>query len=270
MEFLKLTWAITAGEKRIVDPRNHRGIGPIIFGVFVIMLLGCETVSELPAGNAGVVGSLTTGPLSVSVNSSGEIAFEVSPVMSIPTPIGTFAVGIYYDAVNGFGGNEYLLVIRANGKDCVYNLNGQDFDVEFDAGYYEAIDIRKRGTNTFIEIEGPGANLDCGASIVRTRQQQAAPSNFRCAGAYGPSLVVGMRFTVPYGDGPTGVYTRPNSVPQKGLVPEGQGGLVVGGPVCVEGREGNLISWQVQADNGLRGWVSEGYPHSNYRWVAPE
>ncbi|MEO1665350.1 MAG: hypothetical protein AAFU54_11995 [Chloroflexota bacterium] len=190
--------------------------------------------------------------------------------MSIPTPIGTFAVGLYYDAVNGFGGREYLLVIRANGQDCVYDLNGQDFDVQFEAGYYDAIEIRKRGTNTFIEIEGPGANLNCGASVIRARQQQAAPASFQCAGAYGPNLIVGMRFTVPYGDGPSAVYTRPNAVPILGRVPEGQGGMVVGGPTCVRGQEGNLIAWQVQSDSGLRGWMAEGYPHSPYAWIAPE
>jgi hypothetical protein len=226
-------------------------------------LLGCS--------GAGFYGSYTVGALTVSVNSSGQVTFEVNPGITIPTPIGTFSAGIYYDAVNEFKGSQYLLVIRANGTDCVYDLNGQDFDVRFSAGYYEAINIQKRGTNTFIEIRGPGAeNLNCGASVRYINPPQRPPSSFRCAGAYGPSLIVGMRFIVPYGDGPSGVYTSPNSVPLLGYVPEGQGGMIVGGPACVRGQQGNLVSWQVESDSGLRGWMSEGYPHSSYRWIAPE
>lgn len=90
-----------------------------------------------------------------------------------------------------------------------------------------------------------------------------------CSGARGPSFEIGDRFVVPYGDGPSGLFTEPNKVPKIASLEMGSGGTVLDGPFCVTGQEGNLYSWFVETDLGYRGWVSEGYEHSAVAWIEP-
>ncbi|MCL4247897.1 MAG: hypothetical protein KJ065_07100 [Anaerolineae bacterium] len=90
-----------------------------------------------------------------------------------------------------------------------------------------------------------------------------------CPGAGGFHFEIGQRFIVPYGDGPANVYTEPNSQPQVGTIYEGEGGTIEEGPICVEGRRGNLLSWYVRTDSGIQGWVSEGYSDDIFPWIIP-
>lgn len=91
-----------------------------------------------------------------------------------------------------------------------------------------------------------------------------------CPGARGPSFRIGDHFIVPYGDGPSGLFSKPNSIPKVKSIPEGEGGVILGGPKCIIGaQEGNLYSWYAQADTGEKGWISEGYDHSPVAWIAP-
>lgn len=99
---------------------------------------------------------------------------------------------------------------------------------------------------------------------------ESVSDNNECSGALGPSFEIGDRFVVPFGDGPSGVFKKPNSVPKLGKIPEGSGGIILDGPVCVTGQEGNLYSWLVRTDSDLEGWMSEGYDHSEVPWIIPE
>lgn len=96
-----------------------------------------------------------------------------------------------------------------------------------------------------------------------------AQSDFTCPGAYGPHFKIGDRGTVPVGDGPTSLYEEPNSLPEVGELSEGEQFTVMSGPVCVRGRDGNLVAWYVRSDSGETGWASEGYPSSRIPWIAP-
>ncbi|MEO1668898.1 MAG: hypothetical protein AAFU54_29985, partial [Chloroflexota bacterium] len=57
---------------------RHILLNSIWLGLVGVVLVGCAPTSGLPASNAGVVGSYKAGPLSVSVNSSGESRFRIS------------------------------------------------------------------------------------------------------------------------------------------------------------------------------------------------
>lgn len=74
---------------------------------------------------------------------------------------------------------------------------------------------------------------------------------------------------MPYGDGPSGVFNQPNAEPRLGQVNEGEGGVVIGGPECKQGRNGNLLTWYVITDSGLQGWMSEGYSTNEVPWILP-
>jgi hypothetical protein len=90
-----------------------------------------------------------------------------------------------------------------------------------------------------------------------------------CPNAAGFHFSIGQQFIVPYGDGATSVWTEPNSEPRVGYIEEGTGGIILDGPVCKEGQRGNLMTWYVEADNGLTGWVSEGYQDALFPWIVP-
>ena len=90
-----------------------------------------------------------------------------------------------------------------------------------------------------------------------------------CPGAGGLHFMDYQRFVVPYGDGPSTVWSEPNSEPTVGYINEGEAGYVTDGPICKAGRRGNLLSWEVVSDSGLVGWVSEGYKDSPVPWIVP-
>ncbi|MCA9882082.1 MAG: PD40 domain-containing protein [Anaerolineae bacterium] len=94
-------------------------------------------------------------------------------------------------------------------------------------------------------------------------------ANFECPGAYGPSFTIGQRFYVPFGDGPSSVREERNSLIVIGEVAEGEGGIIIGGPECADGQQGNLVAWQVRTDDNLIGWMREGYPDSPMPWILP-
>jgi hypothetical protein len=92
---------------------------------------------------------------------------------------------------------------------------------------------------------------------------------FECPGARGPSFDIGERFVVPDGDGPSSVLSEPNREPRLGQVAEGDGGTILGGPICTAGQDGNLVIWYVLTDSRLEGYMSEGYGHSSVPWISP-
>jgi hypothetical protein len=91
-------------------------------------------------------------PLSVSIDTQGTITFSVEQEVKLPTPIGTFSVGMVVDPAEYFGVNN-TLTIRYNGEDNFYDLHGRDFDLRFESGHYKQINLRKTGTNLLLEIE---------------------------------------------------------------------------------------------------------------------
>ncbi len=92
---------------------------------------------------------------------------------------------------------------------------------------------------------------------------------FSCPGARGPSFKIGDRFVVPYGDGPTAVWSEPNRRPKVTEIPEGRGGVILGGPICTGAQNGNLVFWYIRSDSGFEGYMTEGYISSPVPWIAP-
>jgi len=98
----------------------------------------------------------------------------------------------------------------------------------------------------------------------------AVQMSFTCSGARGPSFQINDRFVVPEGDGPTSVYAEPGREPRLVRVPEGGGGVILGDPICTGAQEGYLVWWYVRTDQGIEGYISEGYLHSPIAWIAPD
>lgn len=105
-------------------------------------------------------------------------------------------------------------------------------------------------------------------ALLPASQRQA--TLVHCAGARGPSFQTNDRFIVPFGDRPTNVFREPNRRPLVTRIPEGRGGVILAGPICVRGQRGNLVIWYVRTDNGFEGYVSEGYQTDPVPWIVPQ
>lgn len=90
-----------------------------------------------------------------------------------------------------------------------------------------------------------------------------------CPGASGFHFEIGQRFIVPISGGATSVRAKPNGNPVIGKINEGEEGIILDGPECRAGQQGNLVAWYVESDSGLKGWVSEGYADSIVPWIIP-
>ncbi|QPC84266.1 hypothetical protein G4Y79_07795 [Phototrophicus methaneseepsis] len=227
----------------------------------ITLLVACS-----PSSGAFVEYSL--GVLSITIDSYGQINFAVSGEFTLPFLVGTFRVGVYQNVAQELGLLN-TLTIRINGEDHIYDLNGQDLDIKFHSGYYKEISIQSDGRNLLLIVEPLNSGPITTDNSNVNANLSPSLSGFSCPGAYGPHFYIGDRFYVPPGDGSTSVWEEPNNVPRVGYIPEHGGGIITGGPVCKRGQEGLLVTWMVSTDNGLEGWVAEGYPHSPIPWISP-
>ena len=110
-------------------------------------------------------------PLKVSVDTNGEIKFEIEYQVQYPTPLGTFAVGVVVDPTTYFE-IESILTVRLNSEDRFYNLHGQDFIIDFEAGYYEKVNLTKSGNNLLLELR----RSDLQPSVVTNPPEAIVPT----------------------------------------------------------------------------------------------
>jgi hypothetical protein len=125
---------------------QHRKHTWVLIVIVTLALTGCRVVR-------GKIGYKPPAPvpLYVSVDTSGEVEFSAETEVDLPTPIGTFDIGIIVDPVEYFN-KENVLTIRYNGEERFYDLHGQDFDLRFKSGCYKEITLAKKGSNLFLEL----------------------------------------------------------------------------------------------------------------------
>lgn len=100
-------------------------------------------------------------PLVITIDTQGKIEFSVETNVKYPTPLGTFSVGLVVDPAKYFQ-VENTLTVRVNDEDHIYDLHGQDFQIDFAPGYYEKVAFEKSKENillvlrsTKIELKAP-------------------------------------------------------------------------------------------------------------------
>jgi polar amino acid transport system substrate-binding protein len=85
-----------------------------------------------------------------------------------PTPLGTFSVGVVIDPVEYFK-KDKTLTVRLDCEDSFYDLHGQDFNIEFESGYYQKISLAKRGDDILLDVQRMGSNItDCPVPMETT------------------------------------------------------------------------------------------------------
>lgn len=88
-----------------------------------------------------------------------------------------------------------------------------------------------------------------------------------CPGAARPRLKVGGKGRIAPGD-PSTLWFGPNKAPALTNLYAGTTFKIIEGPICAKAMQGNLNTWHVELDNGLTGWLAEGYEGQDY-WLEP-
>lgn len=199
-------------------------------------------------------------PIEIAVDSRGEISFSTEGITDIPTPIGTFGVGVvtdptvYFDKSNR---NIYTtLTVRKNGTDTFYDLNGMDVNsINFEPGYYQALSLSWRGEDLLLEIvrlnspyDNPTGSLVNGTAIFVSE----VSNGFVCGTT---AFASGMRAVAAQ---PVNVRTSPK-VPQDWYanwdgvaLQKGEEVIVIAQPKFNDGY------WlKIRRSSGEEGWVKE-------------
>ena len=103
-------------------------------------------------------------------------------------------------------------------------------------------------------------------------RQISSDESIQCLNAHGPNFEIGDRFVIP--EGRNGTFVRKTSswvIDNIELtMQEGNGGTIIQGPVCAPGIKGELIGYFVETDDGVTGWMAEGYIFNVIPWIVKE
>jgi hypothetical protein len=137
----------------LVKIRNY--VKNVFFISLVLFLASCSSVAGEVAFQPYAI------PLRVSINTWGEISFDVETELEIPTLLGTVSVGVIIDPLRYFEVDN-ILTVRLNNEDHYYDLHGEDFEIEFESGYYDEISFSNNNGNPVL--------------VLRKKEQNAKPS----------------------------------------------------------------------------------------------
>ena len=145
--------------------QHQKTITTILWVMLLCLLVGCSDPTGYVAFQPNGI------PISISVNTTGEISFSIQREVTYPTPLGTFTVGVIVDPASYFGVSN-ALIIRVDGQeDRIYDLHGNDFNITFESGYYKQIILYKQGQNLYLEI----ARIETTFEPTRVIPQNALP-----------------------------------------------------------------------------------------------
>jgi|GEM_PF-5227567 len=176
-------------------------------------------------------------PLKVVINSTGEITLEAST--AIITPLGVFEIGAASDPYTLFDTVQNTLTIRTDSYECLYDLNGQNFEIQF-SETVQARSLRKdSNSNIYLELSGNYAGC---------QQKLASPVSYshpvNCQPDHESRLQLGQQAVVSVFQ--VSVRTGPgasNSLVRNKYLKEGRVVTMIDGPVCGPTRSGGLSWW---------------------------
>lgn len=211
-------------------------------------------------------------PVEITIDSQGELSLSTEGVTDIPTPIGTFGVGVVTDPTVYLDTSkkdiQTTLTVRKNGKDTFYDLNGMKANsINFEPGYYQAISLSWRGNDLLLEmvrLDTPNENPTVGLTNSTTISVSEASDDFSCGAT---AFTSGMGAVVVQA---VNVRTSPE-VPQDWYanwdgvaLQTGEKVIVIAQPKFTDGY------WlKIRRKSGEEGWVKECTPQDGVL-VAPE
>jgi hypothetical protein len=201
-------------------------------------------------------------PLSISIDTRGQVTFSVEQEVKLPTPIGTFSVGVIMDPAVYFG-VQNTLTVRYNGEDHIYDLHGQDFTITFASGYYKKVAVSKRGSNLLLELKQKnGNNPSTDAPDNPNNSSEPQVVRKMCTGAPPIRVEIGdIAYVTSNCAYP--IYMRIDPVVGtnvKQYLKQSDELRVIDGPRC----SNDVSFFLVEAPKyGKTGWVAEAEPDSN-------
>jgi len=132
----------------------------ILYTLVVVLSLLLSSCASSPIA-IQVSYPLPVIPVVVKVNTWGKVSFSTKDGINVPTPIGTFQVGLVVDPTKFFDTPEHdvqtTLTVRSNGVDEFYDLTGMEAGrVTFEPGYYREISLNWRGRDLLLEMINSG------------------------------------------------------------------------------------------------------------------
>jgi len=232
--------------------------------------MGCGLLDQL---NSDVVveASLDTYiiPLTISINSQGEVVLKPKSQISMPTPIGVFRVGAELEAHPFVQATRNLLIIRIDDQECAYDLHGDQFEANLEQGNFQLITLRAEDDNIFIELKGDnytGCTQDW-STVAVSNPVQGSGNEADCPGASRSYLANGSRAYISVLQ--ASVLKEPSEFSSFAKYKYLDGGdvvTIVEGPICGPGNPGHVLFWKVRSEvihfadgtSGIvEGWVGE-------------
>jgi hypothetical protein len=124
----------------------HKPLNTLTVLAIAVILVACQGVRGFAGYQPPAI------PLYVSIDTDGKISITIRQRIEVPTPLGTFSAGLVVDPAEYFAVDN-TLTVRYDGEDRIFDLHGQDFDVQFSAGNYEQICLLKTGSNVLLELQ---------------------------------------------------------------------------------------------------------------------
>ncbi len=244
-----------------------------------VQILGGLSLMALLSSACGPLGAQVSYqplglPVEITIDTWGEISLSTEGVTDLPTPLGTFGVGVVVDPTiyvdTSAADIQTTLTVRENDAESFYDMNDQQINrINFEPGYYQVLSLswRAQGRDLLLEMERlKTLNDDPTAQLENTAEVPAAKvsDDFLC----GPTAFTkGMSATAVQA---VNLRSSPEVPPDWGSNWNGTT-LQVGEKVAVieepEFRDGYWLN--VRRESGEEGWVKECTPQNGIL-VAPE
>lgn len=232
----------------------------------ILLFLSLAVVNLPSCSTVGVEGAFEPYaiPLKISINSWGEISLTVETDVEIPTPLGTASIGLILDPARHFN-TMNTLTVRINGTDYFYDLHGNDFNIDFESGYYKQISLIKRSNDLLLVVESlvdsPPIQVEppVSSSSGSSGQGSVIPSS-DCPGALKKRLNIGDRAEVIIYQ--LSVRSAPGlSYSKEHVLAEGRSVDILDGPICADTAWWWKIYFSGQISTGdvitFEGWMME-------------
>jgi hypothetical protein len=242
----------------------------MILGLLLAMLtMGCALLERLDS-DVVLEGSYDPiiVPITISINSLGEVELKPRSELSVPTPIGVFHVGGHLETHPFVQTTQNVLIIRIDDQECLYNLHGNSIAFEGVEGQFEIISVETDGGNVTIELKGDHYT-GCTQQWTQVAAGAAGASGNEtgCAGASPSYLDVGEAAYISVLQ--ASVLKEPSEFASFAKYKYLDGGdvvTIIDGPICGPGNPGHVLFWKVQSgvirfadgtSGVVEGWVAE-------------
>lgn len=242
--------------------------------VLVLLLaeltMGCTLIERI-RGDVVLEGSYEPIiiPITISINSLGEVTLEPRSEISVPTPIGVFRAGAHLEAHPFATSPQNVLVIRIDDQECAYDLHGDKFEVDLNGGNFQLVSLKTEDDNIYIELRGDhhtGCTQDW-STVAASNPSQGSGNETGCPGASRSYLATGARVYISVFQ--ASVLREPSefsSFARYKYLDSGNVVTVIDGPVCGPGNPGHVLFWKVRSEvidfadgtsDVVEGWVAE-------------